>query len=77
MIGTPEGGLASVREVARRTLLRESGAMRQGLVEWAVVTAFLVLAAAGVSAVWRGEIRAAFGVGAPAAPALAPSDRSP
>ncbi len=40
---------------------------RQGLVEYLLVTAFLVLAAAGTAAVFGDEIRAAFGV--PAAPA--------
>jgi hypothetical protein len=41
--------------------------MRQGLAEWAVVTALLVLAAAGASVLWRDPIRAAFGVRPPAA----------
>jgi hypothetical protein len=53
--------------------------MRQGLVEWALVTAFLALAAAGAIAIFGGEIRAALGIvpaagapparAAPAAPA--------
>ena len=36
--------------------------MRQGLTEWAVVTALLILAAAGAAVLWKDPIRAAFGV---------------
>ncbi|HET8539691.1 MAG TPA: hypothetical protein VFL83_07445 [Anaeromyxobacter sp.] len=53
--------------------------MKQGVTEWALVTAFLALAAAGAVAIFGDEIRAALGVGptartraarpAPAAPA--------
>ena len=45
--------------------------MRQGLVELALVTAFLALAAAGAVAIFGDEVRAALGV-APAAPRPAP-----
>jgi hypothetical protein len=41
--------------------------MRQGLVEYAFVTAFLVLAAAGAVAIFGDELRAALGVGSGAA----------
>jgi hypothetical protein len=40
--------------------------MRQGLAEWVVVTAVLVLAATAGSLRWGGELRAAFGVAPPA-----------
>jgi len=46
--------------------------VRQGLVEWALVTGFLALAAAGAVAIFGDEIRGALGVRAPAAPASAP-----
>jgi hypothetical protein len=47
--------------------------MRQGLVEWAFVTAFAALAATGAIAVFGDELRAALGLGpAPAAVAPAP-----
>ncbi len=44
--------------------------MKQGVTEWALVTAFLALAAAGAVAIFGDEIRAALGVHpAPRAPA--------
>ncbi len=49
--------------------------MRQGLVEWALVTAFLALAAAGAVALFGDEIRGALGV-RPHAPAAAPAPRA-
>ncbi|HEY6099742.1 MAG TPA: hypothetical protein VIW03_09950 [Anaeromyxobacter sp.] len=53
--------------------------MRQGLVEYALVTAFLALAAAGAIAIFGDEIRGALGLRAPSAPppAAAPSTRGP
>lgn len=42
--------------------------MRQGLVEYALVTAFLALAAAGAVALFGDEIRGALGLRAPPAP---------
>jgi hypothetical protein len=39
--------------------------MKQGLVEWALVTVFLALAAAGAAHFLGDEIRAAFGVHRP------------
>ncbi len=36
--------------------------MKQGVTEWALVTAFLALAAAGAVAIFGDEIRAALGV---------------
>jgi hypothetical protein len=51
----------------------EGVAMKRGLVEYALVTAFLALAAAGAIAIFGGELRAALGLGpAPAPPAAAP-----
>ena len=54
--------------------------MKQGLVEWALVTAFLVLAAAGAAHVFGEDIRVAFGIHrsppARAAP-LSPPPRAP
>jgi hypothetical protein len=47
--------------------------MRQGLTEWAVVTAVLVLAAAAGALRHGDEIRAAFGVRPPVAGAAAPA----
>ncbi|HEX9402450.1 MAG TPA: hypothetical protein VF912_20295 [Anaeromyxobacter sp.] len=51
--------------------------MKQGLVEWAVVTAILLALAAGAAAVFGHEIRGAFGVrptpGAASRGAAAPS----
>jgi hypothetical protein len=49
--------------------------VRQGLVELALVTAFLALAAAGAVAIFGDELRAALGVDPPAvrAPAAAPA----
>ena len=47
--------------------------MRQGLVEYALVTAFLALAAAGAIAIFGDEIRGALGLRAPPAPASAPA----
>jgi len=53
--------------------------VKRGLVEYALVTAFLALAAAGAVALFGDEIRAALGVGAPptrpaaAAPRAAPA----
>jgi hypothetical protein len=41
--------------------------MKQGLVEWALVTAFLALAAAGAAHFLGDDIRAAFGVRRPPA----------
>ena len=35
--------------------------MKQGLLEWALVTAFLAVAAAGAVHLWGDEIRVAFG----------------
>jgi hypothetical protein len=46
--------------------------MRQGLVEYALVTAFLALAVAGALALFGGEIRGALGLRPPPAPAGAP-----
>ncbi len=40
--------------------------MRQGLAEWVVVTAVLLLAATAASLRWGGDVRAAFGVAPPA-----------
>jgi hypothetical protein len=52
--------------------------MRQGLTEWALVTGFLALAAAGAIAVFGDEIRAALGVApAPRAPAARPAPAAP
>jgi hypothetical protein len=45
--------------------------VRHGLVEWAVVTAFLVLAAVAVSATHGDRIRGVFGVGGPGGPGRA------
>ncbi len=47
--------------------------MKQGVTEWALVTAFLALAAAGAVAIFGDEIRAALGVRPSAA---APSPRT-
>jgi hypothetical protein len=49
--------------------------VKQGLVEYALVTAFLALAAAGALAVFGDEIRGALGLGPAANPpsALAPA----
>ena len=41
--------------------------MRQGLVEWVLVTAFLALAAAGAVAIFGDELRATLGLQAPSA----------
>ena len=50
--------------------------MRRGLVEYALVTAFLALAAAGAIAIFGDEIRAALGLRP--APARAPAaERAP
>ena len=56
--------------------------VRRGLVEWAVVTAVLALAAAGAAHVFGDEIRAAFGVHPPSsthpgAASAAPAPRAP
>jgi hypothetical protein len=52
--------------------------VKHGLVEWALVTAFLALAAAGAVAVFGDEIRASLGVGPAArAPAVRPAPRAP
>jgi hypothetical protein len=51
--------------------------MRQGLAEWAVVTAVLVLVAAGAAVRWREPIRAAFGVRPAAAATRGPAPGSP
>lgn len=52
--------------------------MRRGLVEYALVTAFLAIAAAGAVAIFGDEIRSALGLGPPPAPASSalPSPRS-
>jgi hypothetical protein len=42
---------------------REDGAMKRGLLEYALVTGFLALAAVGAIAVFGDEIRAALGLG--------------
>ncbi len=42
--------------------------MKQGVTEWAFVTAFLALAAVGAVAIFGDEIRAALGVPQPARP---------
>jgi hypothetical protein len=57
--------------------------MKQGLVEWAFVTAFVALAAAGAIAVFGGELHAALGLGpapsavVPAPPAAPPRPATP
>jgi hypothetical protein len=43
--------------------------MKQGVTEWALVTAFLALVAVGAVAIFGDEIRAALGVGSRARPA--------
>ena len=50
--------------------------MRQGLVEYGLVTAFLALAAAGAIAIFGDEIRGALGLGPPPAPPPAAAPRS-
>jgi len=52
--------------------------MRQGLTEYALVTAFLALAALGAIAIFGDEIRGALGLRPPSAPpsAAAPAPRS-
>jgi hypothetical protein len=45
--------------------------MKQGVTEWAFVTAFVALAAAGAVAIFGDEIRAALGVRPAARPAPA------
>ena len=68
MIAAPGGDMASGRLRGGPGSARVAAVMKQGLVEWALVTAFLVLAAAGATALFGDEIRGAFGVGpAPAA----------
>jgi hypothetical protein len=47
--------------------------MRQGLTEWAIVTAVLVLAATAGSLRYGGEVRAAFGVGPAPGAAVSPA----
>jgi hypothetical protein len=47
--------------------------MRQGLLEYALVTAFLALAAAGALAIFGDEIRGALGLRAPPPAASAPA----
>jgi hypothetical protein len=47
--------------------------MKQGLVEWALVTAFLALVAVGAIAVFGDEIRGALGLRTAPAPASAPA----
>jgi hypothetical protein len=47
--------------------------MKQGLVEYALVTAFLALVAAGALAVFGDEIRGALGLRTTPAPASAPA----
>lgn len=52
--------------------------MRQGLVEYAFVSAFLALAVAGALAIFGDEIRGALGLQpAPAAAAPTPADAAP
>jgi hypothetical protein len=51
--------------------------MRQGLVEWALVTAFLALAAAGAAHLFGDEIRGAFGVHRPSPPRVEPAPAAP
>jgi len=52
--------------------------VKQGLVEWAVVTAVLVAVAAGVAVAFGDELRAAFGVrAAPASTSRAAAPPSP
>ncbi len=51
--------------------------MKAGLVEYALVTGFLVLAAAGAIAIFGDEIRVAFGVRSASPPAAAPSTPAP
>ena len=52
--------------------------MKQGVTEWALVTAFLAVAAAGAIAIFGDEIRAALGVRpATHAPAALPAPRAP
>ena len=52
--------------------------MKQGLVEWVVVTAVLVAVAAGAAALFRDDIRAAFGMrSSPAAASRAAAPPSP
>ena len=50
--------------------------MRQGLVEWVLVTAFLALAAAGAVAIFGDELRATLGLSSPggSAPPAPPSE---
>lgn len=50
--------------------------MKQGLVEYALVTAFLALAAAGAVAIFGDELRAALGL-RPAASTSSPAPRPP
>jgi hypothetical protein len=51
--------------------------MKRGLVEYALVTAFLALAAAGAIAIFGDEIRAALGLrAAPAPPAAERASRA-
>jgi hypothetical protein len=51
--------------------------MKQGLVEYALVTAFLALAAAGAFALFGDELRGALGLRPPAAAAPAASPTPP
>jgi hypothetical protein len=52
--------------------------MKRGVTEWALVTAFLALAAAGAVAIFGDEIRAALGVRSPArAAATRPAPAAP
>jgi hypothetical protein len=51
--------------------------MKQGLVEYALVTAFLALAAAGAIALFGDEIRGALGMRPPSPPPAAPSSTRP
>jgi hypothetical protein len=51
--------------------------MRQGLVEYALVTAFLALAAAGAIAIFGDELRGALGLPPPPAARVAPAPAPP
>jgi hypothetical protein len=51
--------------------------MKQGLVEWALVTAFLALAAAGAAHFLGDEIRAVFGIHGPEAARVGPAAGAP
>jgi hypothetical protein len=54
---------------------KQRGPSRQGLVEYLLVTGFLLVAAAGAVAIFGGELRDVFGVGSP--PATSPAGAPP